>query len=84
MMGRSFVRTAHEPDLPPPPGATGLFALWRERLFTDATTATLTLLGLALVAWAGPGLIRFLVVDAVWVAADGKACAVPGAGGCWA
>ena len=84
MMGRSFVRTAHEPDLPPPPGATGLFALWRGRLFADATTATLTLLGLALVAWAGPGLIRFLVVDAVWVAADGKACAVPGAGACWA
>lgn len=84
MNNRSFLRTAPEPTLPPPPGATGFLALWRERLFADATTGVLTVLGLALLVWAAPILFRFLVLDAVWLAPDGKACAAPGAGACWA
>ncbi len=81
---RAFLRTAPEPTLPPPPGATGFFALWRARLFADATTGVLTVLGLALIVWAAPILFRFLILDAVWTAPDGKACAAPGAGACWA
>ena len=79
-----FVRAAPEPAQPPPRGVTGFWPRWRERLFADAPTTVLTIIGAALIVWAGPGLVRFLLLDAVWSAPDGRLCAAPGAGACWA
>ncbi|MFO1185464.1 MAG: amino acid ABC transporter permease [Bauldia sp.] len=56
----------------------------RGNLFSSPFNAALTVLGLALLAWALPPLFRWLVTDAVWSGTDRSACAAPGTGACWA
>ena len=80
----TFVRTTPTPERAPPPGTVGAIAFLRSRFFPNIRTAILTLGGLALIAWLLPGLVRYLITDAVWSAPDGVACRAPGAGACWA
>jgi len=68
----------------PPPPPPGLAATLRQNLFGSWGSCLMTLAGLALIALVLPPLLRFLVLDAVWVAPDGAACRAPGAGACWA
>ncbi|MDE2365175.1 MAG: amino acid ABC transporter permease, partial [Hyphomicrobiales bacterium] len=84
MSSVSFVRTAHEPDRPPPSLSQGPVAFVRQRLFSGPISAVVTLVGVLLVAWVIPPLVRFLFTDAVWSAPNGEACRAPGAGACWA
>ena len=42
------------------------------------------MLGLALILWIVPPLIRWAFIDAVWVGDGREACIAPGAGACWA
>jgi general L-amino acid transport system permease protein len=84
MTAQSFVRTASEPDRRPPLRTAGLLALVRQRLFASPGGAVLTVIGVALLVWIVPPLVRFLIVDAVWAAPNGEACRAPGAGACWA
>ena len=84
MSAKAFVRLQHEPDLPPPILATGPVAFVRQRLFSGPGATVFTILGLLLLAWLIPPLVRFLFVDAVWAAPNGEACRAPGAGACWA
>ena len=68
----------------PPRGTLGPPARLRAALFPTPGSTALTLVALALAAWIVPGLVRWALIDAVWSAPDGKACAAPGAGACWA
>ncbi len=79
-----FVRTLHAPVLPPPPLVHGPLAWLRANLFSGPLSTLATLGFAALVAWLLPGLIRYLLVDAIWSAPDGAVCREPGAGACWA
>ncbi|HEY8580292.1 MAG TPA: amino acid ABC transporter permease [Beijerinckiaceae bacterium] len=83
-LGRSFVRTAPSPDLPPPLRVGGPLGWARENLFGGPLSTVLTLASVAFLAWVTPDLVRWLFLDAVWTAPDGEACRAPGAGACWA
>lgn len=80
----AFVRTAPEPDRPPPSLSMGPVAFLRQRLFSGPVATVFTLLAILFLAWAIPPILRFMVIDAVWAAPDGAACRAPGAGACWA
>ncbi len=80
----AFVRLNESPAAAPPHARSGWFEWARRRFFANGTSALLTLLTLALAVVVAPPLAHFLVLDAVWRAADGAACRVPGAGACWA
>lgn len=79
-----YVRSEASEPLPPPAGARGLRLWLRENLFSGVASSVLTLLSIAFVAWVLPGLVRYLLIDAVWSASDGAPCRVPGTGACWA
>lgn len=76
-------RTAFGEGMPPPASDYGFTATVRKNLFATWPSALMTLAALALILWVLPGLLRFLVFDAVWSAADGAPCRAPGAGACW-
>jgi general L-amino acid transport system permease protein len=70
---------------PPPPAQRGVADWARRNLFSSPLNAALTLGCLILVIWAGPPLIRFFLLDAVWSGADRDACVKSVASGaCWA
>jgi general L-amino acid transport system permease protein len=79
-----FVRKEEEPILAPPREEVGIVHWLRTGLFSTPTNAILTLLGIAFVVWALPPIVRWTIVNAVWVSDDRTACAAPGAGACWA
>ena len=81
---RSFVRKSFTAPLPPPVSDAGAFGWIRTNLFNGPLSAALTILSLAFIAWITPGLVRWLITDAIWSAPDGEACRAPGAGACWA
>lgn len=84
MSQRSFVRSAFSPVLPPPLTEAGPFGWVRANLFNSALSSVLTLLSIAFIVWTVPGLVNWLLIDAIWSAPDGDACRAPGAGACWA
>ena len=79
-----FVRTSAAPHRPPPPLATGAIGWMRHNLVGGIWPSILTLGSVAFLVGIVPGLVRFLILDAVWQASDGAACRAPGAGACWA
>jgi general L-amino acid transport system permease protein len=79
-----FLRTEPAATEPPPAHARGAWGWLRQNLFADASSTILTLAGVLFVAWALPGVVRYLFVDAVWSAPDGALCRQPGRGACWA
>ncbi len=81
---RAFVRSEFSPALPPPLSVGGPFGWVRANLFNSALSSILTLASIAFILWITPGLVRWLLIDAVWSAPDGDACRAPGAGACWA
>jgi general L-amino acid transport system permease protein len=86
--GRTFVRTAPAPVLPPPASVRSGAAWMRAHLFSTPFNSILTLVIVLLLAWIIPPLVRFLLVDAVWSGTDREAClasaAHPHVGACWA
>jgi general L-amino acid transport system permease protein len=82
-MRETFRDASSTPGRPPPPPPS-LATIVGKNLFGSWTSRLMTLAGLASIGLALPPLVRFLVVDAVWVAPDGAACRAPGAGACWA
>ncbi|WOJ88170.1 amino acid ABC transporter permease [Methylocapsa polymorpha] len=82
--GAVFVRQRPAPSRPPPPSGQGVVAALRANLFNGWRASLLTIAALALVGFALPPLLRFLIFDAVWSAPDGALCRAPGAGACWA
>src|SRR5579871_4867293 len=78
-----FVRREEEPVLAPPPGQVGVVGWLRRNLFSSLTNTILTILGVALLVWIVPPIIRWTLIDAVWTGTDRKACLSPTAGACW-
>jgi general L-amino acid transport system permease protein len=82
--GIAFVSEREEQALPPPRGRTGVLGWLRANLFSSVTNTVLTFLGIALVLWAVPPIVRWAFTDAVWTGEGREACLAPGAGACWA
>ena len=80
----AFLRTEPGAILPPPKNSRGMVAWMRLHLFSGVMSTLLTLLAVYCLARAIPFLIQFLLVDAVWSAADGAPCRASTAGACWA
>src|SRR5215217_110406 len=67
--------------LPPPTQAVGVIGWARRNLFATPFDAVLTILIALLLAWVVPPVVRWMFVDATWVAASREQCAPEGA--CW-
>jgi len=86
--GKSYTRSETAPALPAPVLRRGIAGWLRANLFSSPANVVLTLLCLAVIAFAVPQLLRFFIIDAVWSGADREACLggpngnAPGA--CWA
>lgn len=83
----AYVATAQAQVLPPPPGTVGIVSWLKTRLFSSPANILLTLVSAYLAYIIIPGVISFLITDAVWTGADRAAClakdgVLPGA--CWA
>ena len=79
----AFVRREEEPVLAPPPGEVGAVGWLRHNLFASLANSVLTVVGIGLLIWVLPPIIRWAFIDAVWTGADRSACLSPGAGACW-
>ena len=69
-----FVRERHLPPQSPPAAMTGAFGWVRTHLLSTPFNIALTVLIGALLLWAIPELLKFLIVDAVWSGTDRDAC----------
>ncbi|MGR9225025.1 amino acid ABC transporter permease [Rhizobium leguminosarum] len=90
---KPFVRTSILAAEPPPPGERGTVAWIRRNLLATPKDVILTILALALIAWAVPHLVNWLFIQAVWSGPDRTFCATTIQGGvqpdgwsgaCWA
>lgn len=90
---KPFVRTSILAAEPPPPGERGAVAWIRRNLLATPKDVILTILALALIAWAVPHLVNWLFIQAVWSGPDRTFCATTLQGGiqpdgwsgaCWA
>lgn len=90
---KPFVRTSILAAEPPPPGERGAVAWIRRNLLATPKDVILTILALALIAWAVPHLVNWLFIQAVWTGPDRTFCATTIQGGiqpdgwsgaCWA
>ena len=79
----TFIRSEMQTPLPPPSLHVGFIGWMRANLFSSITNGVLTLLGIALLIWIVPPLIRFLLIDAVWTGSNREACLGPEVGACW-
>ncbi len=79
----AYLRAAPAPAEPPPALAQGPVAWARKNLFSSPASALLTLAAVAFLVWVVPGLVRFLVTDAVWHADNGEVCRANQGGACW-
>ena len=69
-----FVREAQIEGRPPPAAMTGALGWLRQNLLSTPFNIVLTILILLLLAWIIPGLLKFLLIDAVWSGTDRDAC----------
>ncbi|RFB95363.1 amino acid ABC transporter permease [Rhizobium leguminosarum bv. trifolii] len=90
---KPFVRTSILAAEPPPRGERGAVAWIRRNLLATPKDIILTILALALIAWAVPHLVNWLFIQAVWSGPDRTFCATTIQGGiqpdgwsgaCWA
>ena len=70
----AFVRHATIAPQPPPATMTGAIGWLRANLLSTPFNIVLTAIIALLLAWAIPGLLRFLILDAVWTGVDRNAC----------
>ncbi len=69
-----FVRAAAIAARPPPAAMAGALGWLRANLLSTRTNIALTILIVLLLAWVIPGLVKFLLIDAVWTGSDRDAC----------
>lgn len=70
----AFVRQAAIAPQPPPVSMSGALGWVRENLFSTPFNISLTIIIIALLAWVIPGLVNFLILDAVWEGSNRDAC----------
>jgi general L-amino acid transport system permease protein len=69
-----FVRRDEIEQQPPPASLIGPLAWLRDNLLSSPFNIAMTVLIALLLAWIIPGLLNFLLIDAVWTGADRDAC----------
>lgn len=69
-----FVRQATLEQQPPPASMSGAVGWLRENLLSTPFNVVMTILIVLLALWIIPGLLNFLLIDAVWTGADRDAC----------
>ena len=69
-----FVRSHPIEPQPPPATMTGAFGWVRENLLSTPFNIVMTILIVLLLLWVIPGLVNFLLIDAVWTGVDRDAC----------
>jgi general L-amino acid transport system permease protein len=83
----AYVRGVPVSALPPPRLQTGALGWVRANLVSTPLNIVLTIASILLVAWLGPPIVKFLLIDATWSGADREACLVtaerPHVGACW-
>ena len=79
----TFIRSEMQTPLPPPIRNIGVIGWMRENLFSSITNTVMTLIGLGLFLLIVPPMVRFLIIDAVWVGQNREACLGPQVGACW-
>lgn len=84
MYKTSFVRTDMIAPMAPPPSTVGVKGWLHTNLFSTPGNTLLTIVGVMFLLWIVPPLYNFLIGNAVFVADDGAACRIEGAGACWA
>jgi general L-amino acid transport system permease protein len=70
----AFVRRAGIAPQPPPVAMAGAIGWLRQNLFSTPFNIALTVIIALLLAWVIPGIVNFLLIDAVWTGADRDAC----------
>ena len=88
MEGPAFVRLKPLAPLPPPLAEAGAIGWVRKNLFSGWLNIALTIVCALLIVWIVPPLVKFLLIDAVWVGSSRADC-LPGpdqpeVGACWA
>ena len=68
MEGPAFVRAKPLAPLPPPLAQSGAVGWLRENLFSSTLNVALTIVCALLIIWIVPPLVKFLIIDAVWMA----------------
>lgn len=71
------------PDLPPPPGETGVLHWLKANLFSSISNSILTVLAIALLVYAIPPLLDWAIISASWGGTDPALCEREGVGACW-
>ncbi|MBP0582893.1 amino acid ABC transporter permease [Labrys sp. LIt4] len=83
----AFVSTTTFEPQPPPAATTGVLGWLKKSLFSSVTNSILTVLAVLLVLWVLPGVLRFMIFDAVWTGTDRNACLEANVGrhvgACW-
>ncbi len=69
-----FVRQTTLEQQPPPKSMTGAIGWLRENLISTPFNVVLTILIALFLLWLIPGIVKFLLIDAVWTGADRDAC----------
>ncbi len=69
-----FVRQTTLEQQPPPAALTGALGWLRENLVSTPFNVVLTILIGLFLFWLVPGIVNFLLIDAVWTGADRDAC----------
>ena len=69
-----FVSAATIEGRPAPASMTGAIGWLRANLLSTPFNIVLTILIVLLLAWVIPGLVKFLLIDAVWTGSDRDAC----------
>lgn len=87
-LSHAYVRATPVDPLPPPANTVGIVGWARANLFSNATNIVLTILGILLVLWIVPPIIKFMITDAVWTGSNREAClnkeGQAPVGACWA
>lgn len=79
----AYVRGEEEPILPAPHRTAGAVGWLRGNLLSSIPNTILTLLGMALILWIVPPILRWAFIDAVWTGGNRDACAASPDAACW-
>jgi general L-amino acid transport system permease protein len=84
----AFTRATPIAARPAPMTNRGVVGWLRANFFSNPLNTALTVLGLIVLAWLVPPVLRFMIFDAVWSGVDREDCLVsakrPEVGACWA
>ena len=81
-MSKAYVNEERHPDLPPPANTVGAVGWMREHLFSSPANIVMTVLCLAMLAYAVPPMVAWLFTSATWTGGP-EACRANPEAACW-